>query len=288
MAVLETEYEKKSFTFTTVLFILLFLFMIFFIIYPLPGDELKEEGGGGGGEIAINFGNSATGSGNNFQSKDLNVATVSAPQVKTPQVKEVLTQNTTNAPVITQTKTEVKSTTPPKVIPPKPSKSTTDALSSILNGNNKGDGNGNTAGNQGSTNGSTSSNSYNGGSGNGSGSGGGNGSGQGVGSGSGYGSGNGSGSGSGNGNYQLGNRKALSRPQPNYTCNEQGVVVVQISVDQSGNVIDAKAGIRGTTNSAKCLLEQAEIAAIKTKWEAQSTAPLKQVGKIIYNFKLTD
>ena len=62
MTVFETEYEKKSFAITIVLFILLFLFMLLFIIYPLPGDEIVEQGGGGGGEIAINFGNSATGS----------------------------------------------------------------------------------------------------------------------------------------------------------------------------------------------------------------------------------
>jgi hypothetical protein len=287
MVVLETEYEKKSFTITTVLFILLFLFMLFFIIYPLPGDELKEEGGGGGGEIAINFGNSATGSGNNYQSKDLNVASTSTPQVKTPEVKQILTQNTVNAPVVSQTKTPIKAPTP-KVVTPKPSKSTTDALSNLLNGNNKGDGNGTTAGNQGASNGTTSSTSYNGGAGNGTGSSGGNGSGQGIGTGSGYGSGNGSGSGSGNGNYQLGNRKALSKPQPNYTCNEQGIVAVQITVDQSGNVIAATAGVKGTTNTARCLLDQAELAAKKTKWEADSKAPIKQVGKIIYNFKLTD
>lgn len=261
--------------------------MLFFIIYPLPGDELKEEGGGGGGEIAINFGNSATGMGKNYQSKDLNVAAASKPQVKTPDVKKILTQNTKDAPAISQTNTPVKVTTP-KVVTPKPSKSTTDALSNILNGNNKGDGNGTTAGNQGAINGSTNSGSYNGGSGTGTGSGGGTGSGQSVGTGSGYGSGNGSGTGAGNGNYQLGNRKALSKPQPNYTCNEQGVVVVQITVDQSGNVIVATAGARGTTNAARCLLDQAEIAAKKTKWEADSNAPTKQVGKIIYNFKLTD
>lgn len=291
MALLETEYEKKSFAFTTVMFILLFLFMLFFIIYPLPGDELKEEGGGGGGEIAINFGNSATGSGDNYKSRDLDVAAAKAPPVKeTPQVKEILTQSTVEAPTVSQVKTPTKVTTPKVVEPvkPKPSKSTNDALSNILSGNNKGDGNDKTGGNKGQSNGSTTSNSYSGSGGSGTGSGGGNGSGQGVGSGSGYGSGNGSGTGSGNGNYQLGNRKALNKPAPNYTCNEQGTVVVQITVDQSGNVIDAKAGIRGTTNAARCLLDQAELAAKKTKWESDYSAQTKQTGKIIYNFKLTD
>jgi outer membrane biosynthesis protein TonB len=287
--VLETEYEKKSFTITTILFILLFLFMFFFVIYPLPGDELREEGGGGGGEIAINFGNSETGSGTNYKSTDLSTPAAKTPTVKeTPQVKEVLTQNTVDAPAISQVKIPVKTTTPKVVEPvkPQPSKSTSDALSNLLNGNNKGDGDDKTGGNKGQTTGNPNATGYSGGGGSGSGSGGGQGSGQGIGQGSGYGSGTGSGTGSGN--YQLGNRKALSKPQPNYTCNEQGVVVVQIHVDKNGNVIEAQAGVRGTTNSARCLLEQAEIAAKKTKWESDSDAPTQQIGKIIYNFKLTD
>jgi hypothetical protein len=86
----------------------------------------------------------------------------------------------------------------------------------------------------------------------------------------------------------LGNRKALNKPKPNYTCNEQGVVVVQISVDQNGTVIAANPGVRGTTNAAKCLLEQAKIAAMNTKWQADPAAPSKQVGKIIYSFNLTE
>jgi hypothetical protein len=78
----------------------------------------------------------------------------------------------------------------------------------------------------------------------------------------------------------------LVKPTPNYTCNEEGKVAVQISVDQSGNVIDAKPGTRGTTNAAKCLLDEAKSAALRTKWQADDKAPDKQVGIIIYNFSL--
>ena len=84
----------------------------------------------------------------------------------------------------------------------------------------------------------------------------------------------------------LGNRKALSKPVPNYTCNEEGKVAVQISVDQSGNVVAAKPGVRGTTNAAKCLLDEAKNAAMRTRWEPDSNAAEKQVGLIIYNFSL--
>ena len=65
--------------------------------------------------------------------------------------------------------------------------------------------------------------------------------------------GGGSGSGSGGGSgYSLGNRKALSKPAPNYTCNEVGKVVVEVSVDRNGRTISAIAVIKGTTNTAKC------------------------------------
>ncbi len=90
------------------------------------------------------------------------------------------------------------------------------------------------------------------------------------------------------GNYRLGNRKALSKPKPDYPCNEEGRVVVSISVDQSGRVIAAQPGVQGTTNSAPCLLDEAKEAALKTRFNADSKAPSKQVGAIIYNFSLSE
>lgn len=288
MKILETEHEKKSFAITTAFFILLFLLLLFMkLTVDITPNEL--EGGGGGGEIAINFGNSEVGSGKNYRSKNLSVPTAKAIPVKTvAQVEKVLTQETTNAPVISQTKNTEKIIPPKPVIKevPKPSKSTSDALSSIMNSSNKsGDGTDKTGGNKGKLNGYPNAKGYNGGGGSGTGTGGGNGSGTGLGNGSGY--GNGSGSGTGTGNYQLGNRKALNKPEPSYLCNEQGIVVVQIAVDRNGKVITANPGVKGTTNTAKCLLDQAKIAALNTKWQADYAAPNTQIGKIIYNFKLT-
>lgn len=288
MKILETEHEKKSFAITTAFFTLLFLLLLLMklTIDPIP-DEL--EGGGGGGEIAINFGNSEVGSGKNYQSKEVSQPIAKAVPVQTvAQVEKVLTQETSEAPVIAQTKKTAKTTTPKPVVKevPKPSKSTTDALSSLLNGSNKsGDGDDKSGGNKGKLNGDPNAKGYSGGGGSGSGSGGGNGSGSGLGNGSGY--GNGNGSGTGNGNYQLGNRKALNTPAPKYLCNEQGVVVVQIAVDRNGKVTSATPGIKGTTNTAKCLLDQAKIAAMSTRWQSDNNAQSTQIGKIIYNFKLT-
>ena len=293
MVFTEIENRKKSLAMTTALFALLFL--IFFYLKFSNQITLSElEGGGGGGEVAVNFGDSDVGSGDNYQSME---KVLSAPKQTKPTAsaeKEIIVSENDDAPVIAA----VKPTEKPKKLEvekpvvkvvPKPAKSTSDALSNLLNGSNKsGDGDDKVAGNKGKSNGDANASGYNGGGGTGTGSGGGNGSGQGLGTGSGYGNGSGSGTGNGNGNYQLGNRKALNKPQPNYLCEEQGVVVVQISVDKSGRVISANPGVRGTTNAAKCLLDQAKIAAMNTKWQSDDDAPDKQVGKIIYNFKLTD
>ena len=288
MKLFQTEQEKKSLVITVTSFTLLFL--LFFLLkfsdsLPLP----EMEGGGGGGEIAVNFGDSEFGSGENFDSKEVVTAEPDKAEDSPTEEKEIIVSENEEAPAVVEvkkpdTKIEKKAEEKPVVKPtPKPSKSTSDAVSNLLNGSNKeGDGNDKTAGNKGKSNGDTNSKGHNGGGGKGDGLG----KGVGLGEGDGYGRG-GSGGSVGNGNYQLGNRKALNTPKPKYTCSEEGVVVVQISVDKSGTVINANPGVRGTTNSAKCLLEQAKIAAMNTKWQADATAAETQIGKIIYSFKLT-
>ena len=96
------------------------------------------------------------------------------------------------------------------------------------------------------------------------------------------------GSGAGGGNYRLGNRQALNKPKPAYNCNEDGNVYVSITVDQNGNVIEAQAGVKGTTTAATCLLESAKEAALKTKFSPDASAPARQIGLIIYNFSLSE
>ncbi len=288
------NHKKKSFLATTILFLIFFL-LLFCFKFETQKSIPDFEGGGGGGDIAVNFGDSDVGMGNNLESIEKVIQKtekVSEPET-TPN--EVLTNESDNeVPIITNVKkikTEPKKPIEKPVFDSKPkiSKSTNDALSNILNANSKsGDGNDNVAGNKGKTSGNANSDGYNGGGGSGGGNGGGNGSGQGIGTGSGYGSGIGGGNGSGNGNYQLSGRKALKKPNPNYNCNEQGIVVVQISVNNAGQVVDAVAGVKGSTNTAKCLTEQAKIAAMSTKFNANDDAPEKQTGKIIYNFKLSE
>ncbi|WP_202703413.1 energy transducer TonB [Flavobacterium sp. UGB4466] len=290
--------QKKSLLLTTVIYAVLIALLFFIRFWPPynPENNVALASGGGGGGVTVNFGDSDLGSGANYKSEVINVKNEArqTPAKATPD-EAILTQEntTTDESVAIPTKEKPKKATPvvkpeAKPIPEKPkvSNSTNDALSSILKGSNKGgDGDDKAAGNKGKANGSLSSNGYYGTGGSGGGTGGGNGTGNGIGNGSGYGPGSGGGSGGGSG-YSLNGRKALSKPAPKYTCNEEGKVVVEVTVDQNGKTISATAGIKGTTNTASCLLEQAKIAALNTKWSADDKAAAKQVGKIIYNFSL--
>lgn len=111
-----------------------------------------------------------------------------------------------------------------------------------------------------------------------------------TGNGNGPGSGDGKGSGDGSGKngieHTLTGRKAQILSKPNYVCNETGTVVVEIIVDQNGNVIRAKPGIRGSTTASSCLYDKAREAALRTKFNANADAPEEQKGTIVYNFSL--
>lgn len=288
--------KKKAIAFSLVIYGILLLILFFIRFWPpYNPDSFTALAGGGGGGLTVNFGDSEMGQGADYQSEVLDVKnqTIVTPTPTTPD-EAILSQETaTEESVVIPKKEKVKNTTPtPKETPkpvvekPKVSNTTNDALSSILKGSNKGgDGDDKVAGNKGKANGSLSAKDYYGSGGSGGGTGGGNGTGNGIGTGSGYGAGSGGGSGGGAG-YSLGNRRAISKPVPKYTCNEVGKVVVEVAVDRNGNTISAIAGSKGTTNTAKCLLDQAKIAAMNTKWDASSNAPEKQVGKIVYNFNL--
>ena len=286
--------RKKSFLISILLYGILLLILFFIRFWP-PSNLAELTGGGGGGGVTVNFGDSDLGSGSNYKSEVLDVKnqTKQIPTKATPDEAILAQENTTEESVVISKKEKplkptpvLKEETKPVVVKPKVSNNTNDALSNILKGSNKGgDGDDKTSGNKGKSNGSLSSNGYYGTGGSGGGTGGGNGTGNGIGTGSGYGAGTGGGSGNGSG-YSLGNRKALSKPAPKYTCNEAGKVVVEVAVDRNGKTISAIAGVKGSTNTAKCLLDQAQIAAMNTRWNASSNAPEKQVGKIIYNFNL--
>ncbi len=276
MAFLDTTYKKKSAILTG---IILALFILASFIFGLRYYEPPIEYG-----MVVNFGITDFGQGKTKTKaipKTAPIKTKIKQNIEPLKIKKqntikekVLTQDKINAPVIakkTIKKSEkvtpkkkkiVKKKTPPQ---PRPDKSTTDVLSKLINGQkNKGKGNigegtDNKSGNKGKKDGDLNAKNY-------------------------YGKG---GKGGG-GNYNLGNRKPLSTPKPIYDCNEEGHVVVSIEVDKSGRVISANVGVKGSTTSAPCLLRRAKAAALKTTWQADSAAPNKQIGSIIYNFSLTN
>ena len=86
--------------------------------------------------------------------------------------------------------------------------------------------------------------------------------------------------------YQLLGRSVAYKAKPIYKVQLEGKVVVDITVDQLGNVINAIAGVKGSTTLNSQLLKRAKEAALKTKFSAKESAPSRQQGKIIYNFQL--
>lgn len=95
------------------------------------------------------------------------------------------------------------------------------------------------------------------------------------------------GSGAGDGiSFNLGGRTSVTLPPPEYNQREEGTVVVQITVDRTGRVISAVAGVRGSTTLDSYLLNVAKQAALRSKFSSKDEAPERQVGTITYVFRL--
>lgn len=87
-------------------------------------------------------------------------------------------------------------------------------------------------------------------------------------------------------NYGLNGRSLKSSGKVIQDCNQEGIVVVRITVNRDGNVIDADPGVKGTTNMDSCLLQPALKTALLHKWHPDENAPERQVGFVVINFKL--
>lgn len=83
--------------------------------------------------------------------------------------------------------------------------------------------------------------------------------------------------------YFLDGRKASRLPIPAYKCIGGGIVTVLITVDNAGNVINAKIQ-EETSSDDKCLRAFAIKAAKMSKFSISQTAPAKQGGNIVYQF----
>jgi colicin import membrane protein len=86
--------------------------------------------------------------------------------------------------------------------------------------------------------------------------------------------------------YDLKGRGFQALPPPKYDYQGEGRVVVEVSVDRSGKVIQAIPGTKGSTTLDEYLLKVAKEAALEARFEVKSDAPAVQKGTITYNFIL--
>ncbi len=83
--------------------------------------------------------------------------------------------------------------------------------------------------------------------------------------------------------YNLKGRKSYSLPNPGYTCNGSGVVVVKIKVDKSGKIKDATYDAVTSKRATSCMIERALKYANKSRFDYKS-AQVVQSGTITYKF----
>ena len=83
--------------------------------------------------------------------------------------------------------------------------------------------------------------------------------------------------------YSLVDRNNFRLPPPIYTCIEGGKVVINISVDALGNVIQASFNEKSSGTSNGCLVDNAIIYALKAKFNTAVKA--SQKGTITYLFQ---
>ncbi|MDG3583694.1 energy transducer TonB [Galbibacter pacificus] len=294
MSLLDTRHKKKSFTLTTILLSLL-LFLMFYIGLSYL-DPPIESG------ISVNFGTTDFGSGNVQPKEKIKSTPVEKPKVEEQpkeevvepsapkevsqtEAEEVVTQDNEESVVIKKQK-EAEAKKRAEEEAERKAKAEAERkererkaeeervrqeqeakkkqLDAMMGGLNSSDGtatgsegNDNKAGDKGQPDGDPYASSYYGG----------------------------AGSGSGGVGYGLNGRSLLSSNKFEPDCNEEGRVVVEIVVDQSGKVIDATPGVKGSI-AAPCLLEAAEKTARSYRWNDDEEAHPRQIGFVVVNFKL--
>ena len=281
MKFLQTPHQRKSAVLTAIIGVL--LLMLLFVLGLTYYDPPISFG------MEVNFGTSKTGSGNRqptqaIQTKpqpvqqekvvEKKVSTPSQPIVKASAKVATQKESSVVVPkkVVKKKSPPSKKTNPPKPQnkvpkdPPKPkiAKSTQQVLKNMFQAPQKegvvqeGEGDDNTGGDKGKESGNPYANSY-------------------------YGS---SGQGGRGGGYGLNGRDLQSNGSVVQDCNQEGTVVVRITVNQQGEVIAAQPGVKGTTNAHPCLLEPAKKTALLHRWYPDANAPTKQIGFVVIQFKL--
>lgn len=247
---------------TSAIFALLLLFLILFQLIT-PNPPFPESGGGGGQEFALGMMNVGSG---DIDYGSMGKVTDVVVEKETPKENIVTDENGENVQ-INETKPEIKNNTtvitPVKEKVVVKEKTAAEKLAEKFKKNTGKDGNGHgnndTPGDNGNPDGDPNKNG-NGGHGNG------DGNGNGDGKGPGEGPGNGPGSKYG---IDLKGRAVVKPPKLPSDTKEEGKVVVEITVDSEGNVIEASPNGRGTTTSSALLKAKAKQAALATKFNVE-------------------
>lgn len=249
------------------LLFLIFIWIVF--VTPIPPFEIKPVP-----EIEIGlgmegFGNTdAGGSGKN----DNDITTANPEPVQKEQTIQddapnIVTDETATEVVVKKNPKNKETPKPAEPViaeEPKPSSELSSALAALKNRkkhSGDGEGDGNTGGS-------------------------GNGTRQGVGDGSGTGHGNGTPGYNGRGGYDLKGRTLLVKPARMTDPSEEGVVVVQIIVDENGKVIKATPGQRGSTTTSSKLYALATQAAYTAKFNPSPDGITEQRGTYTFVFTL--
>jgi hypothetical protein len=285
---MDARIRSRSLFLTVLIHAALILAMIFAVMHT-PNPPFPETGGGGG--VLVNIGYVDMASGDEQPLSEETTTDPSVANVKpTPaDEEEFATQETEEAPVAKTSKSDKPKVTPkdntPKPIttPKKPVEEPRKAdPRALFPGRTNGSKSQGTAasgsGDQGDPLGDPNS-KYTGKGGQGGGTGNGNGTGTGDGEGPGMGTGKGGGV-----SFNLAGRKWMRTPSISDRSQETGKVVVDITVDKNGSVINAVPGGRGSTTTSAYLFRLAKEAAMKAKFNESPDDSDIQKGTITFIF----
>lgn len=281
MKFLNTPHKKKSAGLTAlVAVLLLFLFFVLGLTYYDPPISYGME---------VNFGTLAQGSGNIQPQQP--VSSKPTPVQNEPKVEQIKPQPTPKTttpektpPVLTEKESEVSvpkkdvstkeiqppveeekvKETPSEKVTPKVSEATKSVVSNLLKKNLQkgeeieGEGDDQEAGDKGKVDGNPYASSY-------------------------Y---NNAGLGGIGKGYGLNGRNLQTNGKVVQDCNQEGTVVVRITVNPQGEVVRAEPGVKGSTNTHPCLMDPAKKTALLHKWYPDSQAPEQQIGFVVIQFKL--
>lgn len=263
MSLLETPEEKKSFVITSAIFVVLALLCVFFGLSYM--DPPPENG------IAVNFGTSNVGQGKTKPTEPVKAAAPQVPNETAKAQEELVTQNNNSPVVVTKNVNDKPKTVPNEITPTKtakpaePTKPKNTVLEGMIKGKNKsttagGDGNDGKPGDKGLINGDLYANSF-------------------------WGNGKATGSGEGT-KWGLAGRSLAGNGKIIQQCNEEGTIVVQVTVNKQGKVISAQYSAKGSNSTSQCLIKPAIETAKTFKWNQASDAPDNQIGFVEINFRV--